>query len=436
MIPKINDTALSALHKKIKILQESNRILQEKVDNFICNDPTTGLRNRYTLMEDIEKSAIPTLFLIDINDYIRYIDIYGAEIANEMIGMFSKLLETFNTDRGYQLYHIEIDVFAMLHPSTYIDTDKYENDLLELMETVHHNSLYLPSIDDTLFIDITIGISSEKNNLLNHTYDALNYAKKDKKRYVYYHPFHDQTQEHRKILHVKKEIQQNLEANNFLPLYQPIVTSDGTIIKYEALLRMRQGDALISPEYFLSIAAKTNQYEQISQSSLIQAIETFKNRSDTLSLNFAQADMSNKALLRDIEKRLQRYDMSHRTVFEIVEGDAIEDYKFTRNFVERFRSLGVSIAIDDFGTGYANFSHLMELEPDYLKIDGSLVKHIQEDQKSFIMVKSITQFAQDLGVKTIAEFVATKEIFDILVTLGVDEFQGYYFGKPQLLQND
>lgn len=435
MIPKSDNTTLSALKKKIKTLEESNRVLQEKVDHFLYNDPVTGLKNRYALMEEIQQSAMPTLFLIDINDYNRYMDIYGAKIANELIRMFAQLLETFNTDRGYQLYHIEINVFAMLHPSEYIDTDKYENDLLELMETVHHNPLYLPSIDDTLFIDITIGISSETTNLLNHTFDALHYAKKDKKRYVYYHPFHDQTKEHRKILHVKKEIQENLEANAFVPLYQPIVTSDGTIIKYEALLRMRQGDELISPEHFLSIAAKTNQYEQISQSTLIQAIEAFKDRTDAVSLNFAQTDMNNKALLRDIEGLLQRYNMAHRTVFEIVEGDAIEDYRFTKNFVQRFRSLGVLFAIDDFGTGYANFSHLMELEPDYLKIDGSLVKNIQEDQKSYIMVKSITQFARDLGIKTIAEYVATKEIFDVLVTLGVDEFQGYYFGKPQLLKS-
>jgi EAL domain-containing protein (putative c-di-GMP-specific phosphodiesterase class I) len=74
----------------------------------------------------------------------------------------------------------------------------------------------------------------------------------------------------------------------------------------------------------------------------------------------------------------------------------------------------------------------MELEPDYLKIDGSLVKNLQSDKKSFAMVKSITHFGHELGIKVIAEYVANKEIFEILLSIGVDEFQGFYFGKPEV----
>lgn len=194
---------------------------------------------------------------------------------------------------------------------------------------------------------------------------------------------------------------------------------------------MRQDDKLVSPFYFLDIAAKTHQYETISHKTLLRAVEGFKERTELLSLNFAQADINNKELLREIEALLQKYDMAQRTIFEIVESDAIDDYEITRAFVERFRTIGVRIAIDDFGSGYANFSHIMELEPEYLKIDGSLIKDIQEDKKSLIMVKAIIQFAHDLGIKTIAEYVANEEIFEILLALNVDEYQGFYFGKPE-----
>ncbi|MEA1920274.1 MAG: GGDEF domain-containing phosphodiesterase, partial [Campylobacterota bacterium] len=430
MTSKTESKTPSQLQQEIAELKKANKQLEAKVENFLYTNSSTGLKSRYALIENIGKSSIPTLFLIDINDYTRYMDIYGSETANELLKMFAQLLEAYNDDKGYTLYHIESDIFCMLHPSEYINTDKYESDIFELIETVLENPLYIPSIDDTLYIDITVGISSEASNLLNRAYDALSHAKKTKKRFVYYHPFHDQTQEHRNILHVKKEIQKTIEANNFVPVYQPIVNQKGEIIKYEVLLRMRQDDTLVSPEYFLDIAAKTNQYEQISQYTLIKAVEAFKERSELLSLNFTQADINNKELLRHIESLLKQYAMTERTIFEIVESDAIEDYESTRNFVEHFRSMGVRIAIDDFGSGYANFSHIMELEPEYLKIDGSLIKDIQKDKKSFIMVKSITQFAQDLGIKTIAEYVETKEIFEILLALGVDEYQGYYFGKP------
>ena len=403
------------------------------MQHCLYTDAITGLKNKRALLKDIGQSSIPTLFLIDINDYSRYIDIYGTEISNELLNMFAEMLEAFNDEKGYQLYHVEIDTFCLLHPSEFIDTQKYETDLFEFLETVTENPLYIPYIDDMLFINVNIGIASEVHNLLNHAYDALHSAKRNKKKFVYYRLDHKQTNENRTILQVKKDIQKNIEANNFIPVYQAIVNAQEEIIKYESLLRMRQDDKLISPFYFLDIAAKTNQYEQISHKTLIRAVEEFKDRSELLSLNFTQADINNKELLRDIETLLQTYDMTKRTIFEIVESDAIDDYDSTRNFVERFRLIGVRIAIDDFGSGYANFSHIMELEPEYLKIDGSLIKDIQTDKKSFIMVKAIIQFAQDLGMKTIAEYVANREIFDILLELGVDEYQGFYFGKPEPL---
>ncbi len=433
---RIEESGEKMTHTENRVIlaqEEEIKALKKEVQHCLYTDAITGLKNKRALLKDIGQSSIPTLFLIDINDYSRYIDIYGTEISNELLNMFAQMLEAFNDEKGYQLYHVEIDTFCLLHPSEFIDTQKYETDLFELLETIIENPLYIPYIDDTLFINVNIGIASEVHNLLNHAYDALHSAKKNKKKFVYYRLEHEQTNEHRTILQVKKEIQENIEANNFVPVYQAIVNSKEEIIKYESLLRMCQDDKLISPFYFLDIAAKTNQYEQISHKTLIRAVEEFKNRSELLSLNFTQADINNKDLLRDIEILLKKYQMTQRTVFEIVESDAIDDYDSTRRFVERFRLIGVRIAIDDFGSGYANFSHIMELEPEYLKIDGSLIKDIQTDKKSFIMVKAIIQFAQDLGIKTIAEYVANREIFDILLALGVDEYQGFYFGKPEPL---
>ena len=95
--------------------------------------------------------------------------------------------------------------------------------------------------------------------------------------------------------------------------------------------------------------------------------------------------------------------------------------------------MGVSIAIDDFGAGYSNFERLLEFEPDLLKIDGSLIKNIITDKYSQNVVETIVAFAKRQNIKTIAEYVENKEIFDYLNNLGVDYSQGYYFGKPEYL---
>jgi EAL domain-containing protein (putative c-di-GMP-specific phosphodiesterase class I) len=94
-------------------------------------------------------------------------------------------------------------------------------------------------------------------------------------------------------------------------------------------------------------------------------------------------------------------------------------------------AMGCRIAIDDFGSGYSNFEYLLKFKPNYLKIDGSLVKNIHTDTNSLLIVKTINQFAHSLGMKTVAEFVHCQEVFDILQELNVDEYQGYYFSPPK-----
>ena len=440
MIPQTPEQRISALETALQQCESANTQLRtqlqqqaEELKVQLYTDRVTGLRTKQALYETVEKSGYPTLFLIRLNDIDRYFDLYGYEVVNEILQRFSQILITYNSNKDYQLYHLSTDLFGMLYLGEFIDTQKFEDDLFELMSTVDENPLFLAALDEVFYVDMIIGIASGETQLIKHAFDALHSAKSTKKRFVYYHPHHDQSDKHRTILHVKREIQSNIESGNFLPLYQPIVDRESRCIKYEVLIRMRHNGELISPAYFLDIASKTHQYEQISAMTLLSAIEAFKNRTEKLSLNFTLADISHKELLRSLEKKLQAYNMGRRCVFEIVESEAIGDYDAIRSFVSRFRKLGVQFAIDDFGSGYSNYSHILELEPEYLKIDGSLIKNIQNDYKSHILVNSIIYFAKHLGVKIIAEYVASESIFTLLHGLGIDEFQGYYFGKPDTL---
>jgi len=92
--------------------------------------------------------------------------------------------------------------------------------------------------------------------------------------------------------------------------------------------------------------------------------------------------------------------------------------------------LGVRIAIDDFGSGYSNFSQILEIHPDYIKIDGTLIENIDIDTHAFILTNAIVTFFNELGIKVIAEYVHSKKIHDILQGFKIDEFQGYFFSEP------
>ena len=116
---------------------------------------------------------------------------------------------------------------------------------------------------------------------------------------------------------------------------------------------------------------------------------------------------------------------------EIVESDGIENYEEVSKFVTSVKKYGAQIAIDDFGAGYSNFEHLMRLNVDYIKIDGSLIKNLTTNKNSEIIVETIVSFAKKMGMKSIAEFVHSKEIMEKAALLGIDYCQGFYFSEPK-----
>ena len=151
-----------------------------------------------------------------------------------------------------------------------------------------------------------------------------------------------------------------------------------------------------------------------------------------ITMNLSFKDILNYEFIDYLDNVLEKlkFEDRNRLVFEILESENLSDYDFLEEFVLKYKKLGVKIAIDDFGSGYSNFIRIIRLKPDYLKIDGSLIKNIDKDNNSYEIVKSIIAFSKTLNIKTIAEYVHSEKIFNLLLELDVDEFQGYYFGKP------
>ena len=131
--------------------------------------------------------------------------------------------------------------------------------------------------------------------------------------------------------------------------------------------------------------------------------------------------------------KLKNSKVSDKVTFEILESDAIEDFVKVERFINEVRRYGAKIAIDDFGSGYSNFSYLTKIRADYIKIDGSLVKDIDVDNNSLIVVETIVEFARKLGIKTVAEYVHSSDVLDKVRELGIDFSQGFYIDEPSLL---
>jgi len=114
---------------------------------------------------------------------------------------------------------------------------------------------------------------------------------------------------------------------------------------------------------------------------------------------------------------------------------AIANFTHANRFVNELKDIGCRFALDDFGSGFASFSYLKTLPVDYLKIDGSFVRHLTENQVDHTMVDIINQLGHVMGLETIAEFVESEESLTALRNLGVDYAQGFHLGRPIPLQD-
>jgi EAL domain-containing protein (putative c-di-GMP-specific phosphodiesterase class I) len=143
-------------------------------------------------------------------------------------------------------------------------------------------------------------------------------------------------------------------------------------------------------------------------------------------------DIINSEMFHFILNKLKSSSASNRVIFEIVESEAIQDFDKISRFIKEIKRYGAKIAIDDFGDGYSNFSYLMKMNVDFLKIDGSLIKDIDTDMNSYLVVETIVGFANRLGIKTIAEYVHSSTVMDKVKSMGIDFSQGYHIDKPSL----
>ena len=216
--------------------------------------------------------------------------------------------------------------------------------------------------------------------------------------------------------------------------YQPIIHSKtGKATHHEALLRLvNQSGKISSAGPLIPVAEKMGLIDIIDTMVMEMVINELRLSPDIqLAFNVSNMTTEDPVWLDHLSRLLRETpEVAPRLIVEITETAVLRDLRRTAFFVASIQSMGCQVALDDFGSGYTSFRQLKALSVDIVKIDGVFIKDLAQSADNQFFVKTLLDFAQGFGLTTVAEFVENGEITKILMDMGVDYMQGYYFGKP------
>ncbi len=413
-------------------LEAKDRELQEKY--FI--DDLTKLPNRNALVDTLKIDNAHTLILLNIDSFKEINEFYGYKAGDSLIKQLAIKLPEIPFRFSHSLYHIHIDEFALLiHEKLTISESKAL--VLEIENFIQQHTFYA-SMNQSILFTLSFGISHSRDQtpinslLITQASLALSCAKRHIHSWLIYEDSLNKHNAYEENLYWLKKLQLAIQEDRIEPYFQPIINNKTQkVSSQEALMRlMEKNGAAISPYLFLDIAKKAKLYTTLTTIMIEKTFARFEKSKMHFSINFSYEDMIDKEVLELLVSKLKNGDIGKRFTAEILESESISNYDLVKNFIDTIKVYNAKVAIDDFGSGYSNFERLFKLDIDYIKIDGSIIKDIDENAQLRIITETIVTFAKKTNIKVIAEFVHSKEIVDILEDMGVKRMQGFYFAQP------
>lgn len=441
-----NDALISDLRNKMQKIE----CMTGEMSYQASHDMLTGLINRREFEARLEKAITDVrhnrrnhvLCYMDLDEFKVVNDTCGHVAGDALLQNLAKHLadEIRNTDT---IARLGGDEFGLLLPLCNIDKAReIANNLRKTIKGFQF--VWNKKVFD---VGVSIGLVEINENMrtLNDILKAADsacYVAKDlgKNRIHIYQDDDIQLTQRLGDMHSSQAVQEALSEDGFVLYAQEICANHETDIKWhgEFLIRMLgEDDKIIPPNNFIPAAERYNLMVDIDKwvvsnaFTYIKKLEEKYNGAVLCSVNLSGQSICDEGFLKYIINKLNESNISPSSIcFEITETAVVSNFFYAEKLLQILKGMGCSFSLDDFGSGLSSFGYLKRLNVDYLKIDGSFVKSMLEDEKDYALVKSINQVAKEMGMKTIAEFVENDELHNKLIEMGVDYSQGYGIAKP------
>ncbi|MFC4951650.1 putative bifunctional diguanylate cyclase/phosphodiesterase [Acinetobacter puyangensis] len=440
--------SLCILLLEYKLEQKSRDLkkLNLQLAQLTIQDHLTKLPNRNFVEEYVKQLIINhrksrkeiAILYIDLDRFKVVNDAFGHEIGDQLLIAVVQRMQILLNHKN-KLVRIGGDEFLLIIEDSHLN------------EAVHIAQNALDLIQHTyviggrkVTISASIGIAiypqhgvSYKDLLINA--DIAMYSSKQRGRNAYrvYNETLD-AQHLKSELLLENDLYKAVEEKQFILLYQPKFNDQKQLCGVEALIRWQHPKlGILGPDLFIDKAERTGLIIPIGYWVLQQACHQIQKWEKSeqpfypIAINLSALQFEHHALFENLEHALQTYQINpeHLSI-EITETTAMRDIDLSVKSFERLRQMGIKIAIDDFGTGYSSFSYLKDLPVDELKIDKEFITDLIADSKEEAILASIIELATKLGLTVTAEGVETSEQAEILIKLGCQQLQGFFFAKP------
>ena len=407
----------------------------------LFSDKDTGLNSYLYHLEEIralfEKEALLGIIYINISNFNKLENIYGWQVSDDILVKFATILRELPDDiadprviLAQTTTHTEEFLLFLPHLALQHvgDLDLVEKTVTRLEE--HIKSILkrkmkgVPSEE----IELSFGYSVVCDNPFLR-FERLIYNSVEEAKLMARH------KEERERLKRKMELRHIIKEEKIQTFFQPIVNlKTGGIIGYEALCRGPKKTAFEAADFLFTTSIEHNlsfELDLLCRTRILDYIDAIpkdlKLFINLLPLSIIEQNLEESRIVEIMEKaRMKPSDI----VLEISEKGKIKDYKRFREKMKSYRDMGFLVAIDDIGTGYSNIQTISEIVPDYLKIDIALIKNIHLDLIKQELLETLIAMAGKLKAKVISEGIENKEELSILIDMGIEYGQGFYFSHP------
>jgi diguanylate cyclase (GGDEF)-like protein len=239
-----------------------------------------------------------------------------------------------------------------------------------------------------------------------------------------------------KQMGIADEVVQALKDDRIRLAYQPIIQAGSRqATHYECLLRMLRPDGqVMNAGYFVHAAEQMGIVHLVDRFALETAVGVLERHPElVLGVNVSGTAASDPIWLQGfVDYVCDHRAVANRLLVELTETASLSQFEENARFVSQLRELGVKVAIDDFGAGFTSFRNLQMMHVDVVKIDGSYVKDLSASPENQVFVRTLTGLAKNFDMKVVAEWVGSDQDAALLESFGVDYFQGFHFGEPDL----